>query len=83
MEQGKILRKLRMKLGLSQEQVAAKLGTTRNTWQRWETGLATPSPMHTFRIVDVAQGAGFPLTVDELVAARFAVQAAARGGGHA
>lgn len=37
--------KLRSKLGLTQEQFAAKVGVTFSTVNRWESGKSKPSPL--------------------------------------
>jgi DNA-binding XRE family transcriptional regulator len=34
---------IRERLGLTQEQAAEKIGVTRQTWIRWETGARKPS----------------------------------------
>ena len=39
------IKQLREKLGLTQEQLAHKLGVTVKTVNRWERGKAKPSPM--------------------------------------
>lgn len=44
-EIGKLIRELRLKTGLTQEQFAAELGVTCPTVNRWENNRATPSPM--------------------------------------
>jgi len=41
----KNIRKLRTKLGLTQEQFAAKVGVTWSTVSRWENGRGKPSPL--------------------------------------
>ncbi|WP_328541125.1 helix-turn-helix domain-containing protein [Streptomyces sp. NBC_00344] len=38
--------RLRRADGLTQAEVAAALGVSRLSFQRWETGLATPHPRH-------------------------------------
>ncbi|KOP25395.1 XRE family transcriptional regulator [Hapalosiphon sp. MRB220] len=40
-----LIRELRKRLGLSQEQLARQLGVSFQTVNRWENGRATPSPM--------------------------------------
>ena len=42
---GKLIRALRLELGLTQEQFAAQLGVVYPTVNRWENGHAQPSPM--------------------------------------
>lgn len=39
------IRQLRSKLGLTQEQFAAKVGVTFSTVNRWESGKSKPSPL--------------------------------------
>jgi transcriptional regulator with XRE-family HTH domain len=41
----KKIRELRTKIGLTQEQFAAKVGVTFSTVNRWENGRGTPSPL--------------------------------------
>lgn len=41
----KKIRELRSKLGLTQEQFAAKIGVTFSTVNRWENGKGKPSPL--------------------------------------
>ena len=45
-----MIRKLRAKLGLTQEQFAAKVGVTWSTVNRWENGRGRPSPLALRRI---------------------------------
>ncbi|MFB2834102.1 helix-turn-helix domain-containing protein [Floridanema evergladense] len=40
-----LIRELRRRLGLSQEKLAAKLGISFQTVNRWEKGRAKPSPL--------------------------------------
>lgn len=42
---GKLIRDLRIKIGLTQEQFAAELGVVYPTVNRWENGHVNPSPM--------------------------------------
>jgi len=44
-ELAKKIRDLRSKLGLTQEQFAAKVGVTFSTVNRWESGKSKPSPL--------------------------------------
>ncbi|MEB3218431.1 MAG: helix-turn-helix transcriptional regulator [Nostocales cyanobacterium 94392] len=44
-ETGKLIRELRLLIGLTQEQFAARLGVTYPTINRWETGRSKPSPL--------------------------------------
>ena len=43
---GERLRRLRKKSGLSQEQLAEKIGVHNNTISRWETEIDTPKTLH-------------------------------------
>ena len=45
MEIACLIRELRQELGLSQEKLAAKLGVSFRTINRWENGRAAPSPL--------------------------------------
>jgi len=44
-EVGKLIRELRLSIGLTQEQFAAELGVTYSTINRWENGHTKPLPM--------------------------------------
>lgn len=44
-ELGFKIKELRSKLGLTQEQFAAKIGVTFSTVNRWENGKGKPSPL--------------------------------------
>ena len=48
-----LVRKLRERLGLTQEKFAAKLGVTFPTINRWENGKAKPSPLALQRIEEL------------------------------
>jgi transcriptional regulator with XRE-family HTH domain len=52
----KIVKKLRLFLGLTQEQFAAKIGVTFSTVNRWENGKGKPSPLAILRIRELQQG---------------------------
>ncbi|MHC4587166.1 MAG: helix-turn-helix domain-containing protein [Planctomycetota bacterium] len=45
-----IVRELRVALGLTQEQFAAKIGVTVSTVNRWENDKGKPSPLAMLRI---------------------------------
>ena len=49
----KMIRNLRAKLGLTQEQFAAKVGVTWSTVNRWENGRGKPSPLALRRIEEM------------------------------
>jgi putative transcriptional regulator len=55
-----LIRDLRNRLGLTQEKLAARLGVTFPTINRWENGRATPSPLALRQIeallVDLGEG---------------------------
>ncbi len=42
---GKLIRELRLLMGLTQEQFAAELGVTYSSINRWENGRSKPSPL--------------------------------------
>ena len=44
-EVSKLIRELRLALGLTQEQLAVALGVTYSTINRWENGRSKPSPL--------------------------------------
>lgn len=46
----KEIKELRLKLGLTQEQFAAKVGVTFSTVNRWENGKSVPSPLASTRV---------------------------------
>ena len=50
-----MIRKLRAKLGLTQEQFAAKVGVTWSTVNRWENGRGSPSPLAMRRIEELQE----------------------------
>lgn len=52
-EIGKLIRELRLEMGLTQEKFAARLGVTFPTINRWENGRATPSPLAMAKISSV------------------------------
>jgi len=47
------VKQLREKLGLTQEQLAYKLGVTTKTVNRWEMGRAKPSPLAVAQLVQL------------------------------
>lgn len=49
-----MVKKLRAKLGLTQEQFAAKVGVTWSTVNRWENGRGKPSPLAMRQINDLS-----------------------------
>ena len=53
-----LVRKLRNRLGLTQEKFAARLGVTYPTVNRWENGKAKPSPLATKQIEELLRGLG-------------------------
>ena len=48
-----LIRELRSRLGLTQEKMAARLGVTFPTINRWENGRANPSPLALKQIEDL------------------------------
>lgn len=61
MDLGKNIFNLRVKQGLSQEQMAAKLNVSRQTIYKWETNLAIPRADHIVAIVKL-----FDISYDEI-----------------
>lgn len=55
---GKLVRDLRSRLGLTQEKLAARLGVTYPTINRWENGRANPSPLALRQIEDLLVALG-------------------------
>jgi len=53
-----LVRKLRERLGLTQEKFAAKLGVTFPTINRWENGKAKPSPLALQQVKELLQEMG-------------------------
>ncbi len=49
----KMIKKLRVASGLTQEQFAAKVGVTLSTVNRWETSKGKPSPLAMLRIKEL------------------------------
>lgn len=45
------IKRLRKRLGLTQEQFAASVGVTFSTVNRWESGKSTPSPLAMKQII--------------------------------
>jgi putative transcriptional regulator len=55
---GELVRELRNFLGLTQEKMAARLGVTFPTINRWENGRARPSPLALRQIEDLLTDLG-------------------------
>lgn len=55
------IRGLRSKLGLTQEQFAAKVGVTFSTVNRWESGKSKPSPLAMRRIEELFKLSAGPM----------------------
>lgn len=53
-----LVRSLRERLGLTQEKLAAKLGVTFTSVNRWENGKTKPSPLALKQIADLLRGLG-------------------------
>ena len=49
----KMIKKLRTTLSLTQEQLAAKIGITFSTVNRWENGKCNPSPLAMKRLKEL------------------------------
>jgi len=54
----KLIKELRDKLGLTQEQFAQKVGVTFPTINNWEKGTRTPHPFLFQRLLEMAEEAG-------------------------
>ncbi len=54
----KLIKELRGKLGLTQEQLAHKVGVTFSTINNWEKGTRTPHPFLFKRLLEIAEEAG-------------------------
>jgi DNA-binding transcriptional regulator YiaG len=61
-----LLRSLREKLGLSQEQFAQRLGVTWSTVNRWENGKGKPSPLAREKLRAALTDAGLQGRVSEI-----------------
>lgn len=64
-----LIRELRNRLGLTQEKMAARLGVTFPTINRWENGRARPSPLALKQIEDLLVDLG--QSADDLRAKHF------------
>jgi len=53
-----LIKKLRNKLGLTQEQFAQKVGVTFPTINNWEKGNRTPHPFLFQKLLEIAEEAG-------------------------
>ena len=54
-ELAEMIKELRRKLSLTQEQFAAEVGVTWSTVNRWENGRGRPSPLATRRIEELQE----------------------------
>jgi len=61
MDLGKNIYNLRIKKGITQEQLAAKLNVSRQTIYKWEANIAIPRADHVMQIVQL-----FQISYDEL-----------------
>lgn len=55
---GRLVRSIRERLELSQERLAAKLGVTFSSVNRWENGRANPSPLAMKQLEQLVVGLG-------------------------
>ena len=55
---GKLVRDLRLLIGLTQEQFAAQLGATHSSVSRWERGISKPSPLAMQKVEGILQQMG-------------------------
>ncbi len=63
---GTLIRQLRVKLGMTQEEFAHALGITVSTVNRWENGHSEPSKLARASIVGLAEKRGVGLDPDNL-----------------
>ena len=54
-KQSRMIKKLRLNLGLTQEQFAARLGVNFTAVNRWENGRGSPSPFARWQIEELMQ----------------------------
>lgn len=59
---------LRSRLGLTQEQFAAKVGVTFSTVNRWESGKSKPSPLAAQQIQGLTKSEAVPRSLREAIA---------------
>jgi len=64
----KKIRDLRSRLGLTQEQFAAKVGVTFSTVNRWESGKSKPSPLAAQQIQGLTKNEAVPRALREAIA---------------
>ena len=76
---GDLVRKLRDRLGLTQEQFASRLGVTFASVNRWENGHVTPSRLALRQIEDLVRS--MAADGDDLAREYFGDQDSRRGGG--
>jgi len=62
---GAAIRRLRSKLGLTQEELARELGITVGTVNRWENGRFRPSKLARHTILEFARKHGVPVEQPE------------------
>lgn len=55
---GRLVKSLRDQLGLSQEKLAARMGVTFSSVNRWENGHSKPSPLAMQKIEELVIGLG-------------------------
>jgi len=60
----KLIKELRDKLDLTQEQFAQKVGVTFSTINNWEKGTRTPHPFLFQRLIEMAEEAGYKMGND-------------------
>ena len=57
-EVSELIREIRNRTGLTQEQLAVRIGVVFTTLSKWERGKANPLPLALKRIEEVLQGMG-------------------------
>lgn len=55
---GQLIRAIRLEVGMTQEQLAAELGVTYSSMNRWENGRRTPSPLAMRKIEELLRQMG-------------------------
>ena len=60
------LAKLRARLGLTHEQMAAELGIAYSTWYSYETGRRLPKPAKAWEIIDLARSGGIRMRLEDV-----------------
>ncbi|MBI5481667.1 MAG: helix-turn-helix transcriptional regulator [Deltaproteobacteria bacterium] len=65
-----LVRALRQRLGLTQEQLAQELGVSFSTVNVWENGKRAPLPFLRRRLLEMAEDAGLPSAASKIAPPR-------------